>query len=497
MKLFLIFYTLLSLAEDNNNGWSLNEKLYENSLFNIVGNNSKLDLSRYSKENQDNGFGSSPYLLPYRNLGTFIIIVSKGKYNIIKKLLKESDYNITIVNEYENNGFSLYLSPKALKWVLSIEGIELIDEDFIVTINNEVSTQCELPWGIDHIDHKGINCEFDSGMLKGKGSHIYIIDTGINPIHNEFQDRLGEGFNSVDIGEVPDHEIWGDCNGHGTHCAGTAAGTKYGIAKESTIHSVRVLSCEGSGYYSWVINGLNWIQNHVKTNGIDKAVVSMSLGGGYSKTLNQVVNNLIKNKIEVIVAAGNNNNDACLSSPASAQNAITVGSSTNINTRSSFSNYGNCVDIFAPGSNIKSSWIGSSSSINTISGTSMATPHVAGVVALLLATDITPDNIKSELITLSDKDIIKDSKTISNYLVRVPYISYPTSPPTLSPTSPPTLSPTPQLRKKNDILWIVFITILVLLLIGCIIYSYCNNSIDKSNDNPVSINNVANALNTV
>ena len=475
--------------------WNVDETGYENQLLSIVGNNTKLDIGRY----QDSlGFGSglsTDDVLPYRNLGNFIIMVKSGAYGDLKEQLSNSKYNIEIVNEYDQIGFSVKLSPEALKWILTLEEVDLVDEDLRVDSDNEISNECVIPWGIDHIDKGGMNCNFDSGMLNGKGSHIYIVDTGVSPIHNEFNGRLGKGVSYVDSVDSPDGELWGDCNGHGTHCAGTAAGKDYGIAKQATIHGVRVLSCSGSGYYSWIISGLNWVGKHVIDNNINKAVVSMSLGGGNSESLKRVVNNLVDKGIIVVVAAGNNNKDACNYSPANAEKAITVGSTVRTDIRSSFSNYGDCVDIFAPGSDIKSAWIGSSTEVTTISGTSMATPHVAGVVALLLQknTNLSPSHIKSELINLGDKDRVKDSKTVSNYLSRVPFQDYPTS----SPTPYPTPYPTPSSDKTPSLFEIIIMILLVvifIMFISSIIYYCCFRTTEN---NTVSMNNIESELGRV
>ena len=174
-----------------------------------------------------------------------------------------------------------------------------------------------------------------------------------------------------------------DCNGHGTHVAGTTGGTTYGVAKQVTLHAVRVLSCTGSGSNAGVIAGVDWVtQNHVKP-----AVANMSLGGGVSTALDQAVANSISAGVSYAIAAGNSNANACNSSPARVASAVTVGSTTNTDARSSFSNFGTCLDIFAPGSSITSAWNTSDTATNTISGTSMASPHVAGALALYLQTN--------------------------------------------------------------------------------------------------------------
>ena len=209
-----------------------------------------------------------------------------------------------------------------------------------------------------------------------------MIDTGIRASHQEFAGRIGNGFTAITDGQGTN-----DCNGHGTHVAGTTGGTTYGVAKQVTLHPVRVLSCSGSGSNSGVIAGVDWVTaNHVKP-----AVANMSLGGGVSTALDNAVQNSIAAGVSYAVAAGNSNANACNYSPARAANAVTVGSTTSSDARSSFSNFGTCVDLFAPGSSITSAWYTSNTATNTISGTSMASPHVAGALALYLHDE--PDRV--------------------------------------------------------------------------------------------------------
>jgi subtilisin family serine protease len=198
-----------------------------------------------------------------------------------------------------------------------------------------------------------------------------VIDTGILTSHTQFGGRASNVFDAFGGNGS-------DCNGHGTHVSGTIGGSTYGVAKSSMPRGVRVLDCSGSGSTSGVISGVDW----VRANFIAPAVANMSLGGGASSTLDTAVNNLSNAGVPIAVAAGNSNTDACTSSPARAANAITTGSTTTSDARSSFSNFGTCVDLFAPGSGILSAWWTSTTATATLSGTSMASPHVAGVAAL-------------------------------------------------------------------------------------------------------------------
>ncbi|MEM9605738.1 MAG: S8 family serine peptidase, partial [Pseudomonadota bacterium] len=191
--------------------------------------------------------------------------------------------------------------------------------------------------------------------------------------HSQFAGRMGPGYDAIGGGTE-------DCNGHGTHVAGTVGGSTYGVATNVSLHPVRVLGCNGSGSTTGIINALNWIGQ----NATLPAVANMSLGGGASSALDQAVANLVNTGVTVVVAAGNSNANACGASPAREASAVTVGSTTSSDSRSSFSNFGTCVDVFAPGSSILSAWHTSNSASNTISGTSMASPHVAGVAAAYL-----------------------------------------------------------------------------------------------------------------
>ncbi|KAL6866366.1 hypothetical protein ACO1O0_002474 [Amphichorda felina] len=238
-------------------------------------------------------------------------------------------------------------------------------------------TQTGAPWGLGTVSHRtpgSTSYIYDSSA--GSGTYAYIVDTGILSTHNEFVGRASTGYNAVGGSDA-------DANGHGTHVAGTIGGTTYGVAKKTTIIAVKVFQGSSSST-SIILDGFNWAVNDIIAKGrTNTAAISMSLGGGYSSAFNTAVNNAYSSGVLSVVAAGNDNANAANYSPASAANAITVGSIDSAWARSSFSNYGAIVDIFAPGSSILSSWIGSNSATNTISGTSMATPHVTGLVLYL------------------------------------------------------------------------------------------------------------------
>jgi serine protease len=289
-------------------------------------------------------------------------------------------------------GFVVQADDAALARLLADPSVAYVEEDGIVSIN---ATQTGATWGIDRVDQRDLplNQTYNYDTT-ASNVHAYIIDTGVLLTHSQFTGRMGNGFDAVTSGGNAN-----DCQGHGTHVAGTVGGSTYGVAKGVTIHPVRVLGCNGSGTNSGVIAGMDW----VATNHVKPAVANMSLGGGASQATDDAVQRMVNAGVTVVVAAGNDNGDACTKSPARAPNAITVGSTTNTDARSSFSNFGTCVDIFGPGSSITSSWYTSTTATNTISGTSMASPHVAGVAALYLAnnTTATPAQVTTAILNAS------------------------------------------------------------------------------------------------
>jgi subtilisin family serine protease len=296
-------------------------------------------------------------------------------------------------------GFSAKMSEKAALELAADPRVKYVEEDGEVTIQ---ATQSNATWGLDRVDQRDLplNSTYVYNAT-GAGVKAYIIDTGINTAHTDFGGRAINGHDAVD-GSLPA----ADCNGHGTHVAGTVGGNTWGVAKGVTLVAVRVLDCAGSGTNSGVIGGINWVTSDHQAG--QPAVANMSLGGGASQAIDDAVNASINDGVTYAIAAGNgdqfgNPQPACNFSPARVANAITVGSTTSTDARSSFSNYGPCLDIFAPGSSITSAWYTSTTATNTISGTSMATPHVAGAVALYLEgnTSASPATVASALINNS------------------------------------------------------------------------------------------------
>ena len=350
--------------------------------------------------------------------GTYIIVLKSandidGKEKQIAQMGGRTEKRFTNAI----NGLSVKIKHKdadQLRSEPNVLSVELDQPMFAL------DTQTSPPsWGLDRIDQRALPLSSSfTASAYGAGVEVYIVDTGVFASHTDFSGRLRSGFSAINDGRGSN-----DCNGHGTHVAGTAAGTSYGVAKAASIIPVRVLDCAGSGTNTGVIAGLDWIiANH--TAGVP-AVANMSLGGGASFALDTAVQNAINDGVVMAVAAGNSNSNACNSSPARAANAITVGATGAYNAgettdhRSGYSNFGSCLDIFAPGTSITSAWINSSTAINTISGTSMASPHVAGVAAVLMGLNPTsnPSDITAMLLTNATQNVVLSAGTGSPNLL--------------------------------------------------------------------------------
>ncbi|NKY16420.1 S8 family peptidase [Streptomyces somaliensis] len=323
----------------------------------------------------------------------------KGRYIVTLKagadpagLAKGKSVKTRHVFEEVLNGFAADLSAGQLEALRRDSRVLSIEEDQRV---GATATQTNAPWGLDRIDQRSGRNGTYTYARNGAGVTAYIIDTGIATAHADFGGRARNVFDAFGGNGQ-------DCNGHGTHVAGTVGGTTYGVAKGVQLRGVRVLDCQGSGSFSGIIAGFDW----VRQNAVKPAVANASLGGGYSEALNNAAASLANSGVHLSVAAGNENQDACRVSPASASGVISVAASDSSDRKASFSNYGSCTDLYAPGVDITSARPGGGST--TMSGTSMASPHVAGVAALYKATygDASSSTVNSWLVNNSTPNVI-------------------------------------------------------------------------------------------
>ncbi|KAF2857356.1 serine protease 2 [Piedraia hortae CBS 480.64] len=327
-------------------------------------------------------------------------------------------------------GYSGHFTDDVIEQIRRHPDVELIERDQEVhTLDDEPEIEKGAPWGLARISHRsslsfGTFNKYLYSADGGEGVDVYVIDTGTNVDHVDFEGRAKWGKT------IPNGDSDEDGNGHGTHCSGTVAGKKYGVAKKAHIKAVKVLRSNGSGSMSDVVKGVEYAaEEHLKQvqatkkgkgrKGFKGSAANMSLGGGKSAILDQAVNAAVDAGIHFAVAAGNDNADSCSYSPAAAEKAVTVGASTLSDERAYFSNFGKCNDIFAPGLSITSTWIGSKHAINTISGTSMASPHIAGLLAYMLSlqpskdseyavADISPKELKANLIAIGTVGALVD-----------------------------------------------------------------------------------------
>ncbi|MEW2397663.1 S8 family peptidase [Streptomyces sp. NPDC046862] len=327
--------------------------------------------------------------------GSYIVTLKKGAAGFKasssqgKSLIRTYGGTVKKTFSHALNGYSASLSATEAKRLAADPAVALVEQDQTVTAD---ATQSNAPWGLDRIDQTALPLSgtYTYPDSAGSGVTAYVIDTGVRITHQQIAGRATNGYDAVDGDNVAQ-----DGNGHGTHVATTIAGSTYGVAKSAKIVAVRVLNNSGSGTTAGVVAGIDW----VTANHSGPSVANMSLGGGASTALDTAVRNSIASGVTYALAAGNSSTNASSTSPARVTEAITVGATTNTDAKASYSNYGSVLDIFAPGSSITAGWNTSDTATNTISGTSMATPHVAGAAAVYLAghTSATPAQVATAL----------------------------------------------------------------------------------------------------
>jgi subtilisin family serine protease len=335
--------------------------------------------------------------------GSYIVVLKDSAKSASPTLAGKYGGSVKHVYKSALNGFAATMSAAQARRLAADPAVEYVEADQVV---HTTATQTNPPsWGLDRIDQRDLplNRAY-TYPTTATNVNAYIVDTGIRLTHSDFGGRARTGFDAVTPGGTAN-----DCNGHGTHVAGTVGGTAHGVAKGVTLYAVRVLSCSGSGSITGVVAGVDWVtSNHRKP-----AVANMSLGGGANATLDAAVRRSIAAGVTYAVASGNSNTNACTFSPARVAEAISVNATQSNDARASFSNIGTCTDIFAPGVSITSAWHTSNTATNSISGTSMASPHVAGVAALYLSANpaATPAQVQSTLISRSTPNKVTSAGT--------------------------------------------------------------------------------------
>jgi len=353
--------------------------------------------------------------------GSYIVIFKDDTTDeVFEKQMLRATTMMAVRHTYRHatKGFAAKLNQEQLLHWRQNPFVEFVEADRVVraVTDDKIETTCSdqdsNSWGQTRVAQTALNLDgsYAASSKAGAGVTAYIVDTGIYVAHNEFGGRATFGFKAE-----PD---WSDtdANGHGTHVASTVGGKIYGIAKQVSLVAVKVLGDDGSGSTAGVIAGIDYVAAQHQAKGNKPSTANLSLGGGFSSALNRAVGNAVSAGVTFVVAAGNEDDDACDYSPASSPAAITIGATdigdlngVELDVRSVFSNYGECVDLFAPGSLITGAWIGGPTKLATISGTSMASPHVAGIASLFLGDtpSLSPTDIRHQLLQLSTKDLIR------------------------------------------------------------------------------------------
>jgi len=337
--------------------------------------------------------------------GQYIVVFHPDITQEMKTLHFET-HDITPLHTFsvgdDFHGYTAKFTPEQLERIKNADGISYVQDDQVMSISQACTTQRRVPsWGLNRICTKKVYLDgnYNYGLAPGP-VEVFVIDSGIYTAHTDFGGRARWGGNFIDTNNQ-------DCNGHGTHVSGTIGGTTFGVAKNVSLIAVKTMNCAGQGTDSTIIKGISFAVNPANRRG-KSAVINMSIGGLFSKALNDAVAAGVRAGLVFVVAAGNDNKDSCSYSPASERSCISVGSTTveqeksrQYDERSEFSNYGTCVDVMAPGSTITSTWIGDRNATFTLSGTSMASPHVAGAAALYLAArpNATPAEVKNYILS--------------------------------------------------------------------------------------------------
>jgi subtilisin family serine protease len=349
--------------------------------------------------------------------GSYIVVLKDGARTPASALASRYQGNVKHTYSAALNGFSVTgMSDRQARRLAADPDVQFVERNTFATIQG---TQSNPVWGLDRIDQANLPLN-QSYTYPNTASNVtaYVLDTGIRKTHSEFEGRASDGYDFIDNDAVAQ-----DCQGHGTHVAGTVAGKTYGVAKKARLVGVRVLDCNGSGAWDGIIRGIDW----VTANGKKPGVVNMSLGGsGTNASLENAVRRSISAGFTYVLAGGNSGQDACNFTPARTPEAITVGASDRADRRSIWtagsSNYGTCLDIWAPGSDIVSASHSTDTGTRSMGGTSMASPHVAGAAALYLSANpsATPAQVRNALVGAATPNKLTDIRTGSpNLLLKV------------------------------------------------------------------------------